>query len=119
MKSNDSSQARKRRRLVTSDEATLAPKQLVKPCSDCPFSRDSAGAWLGSLGVEEWLEVAHGEVRVPCHVHSNVECAGIAVYRANVCKMPRDQTILKLPPDHESVFSSKAEFATHHSKASL
>ena len=108
-----------RRRVIDSTEASPAPRQIVKPCSDCPWRRDSAGAWLGPSSSYEWIEMAHGEERVVCHVHPNVQCAGIAIYRANVCKLPKDRTLLRLPADRENVFASRFEFFDHHKKPSL
>ena len=42
------------------------------------------------------------------------QCAGAAIYRANVCKSPRDGSLLKLPADRETVFADKSEFWEHH-----
>ena len=83
-----------KRRLISSDEATPAGKQPIRPCSDCPWARASLPGWLGGLSTREWLELAHGEVRIECHVHPDAECAGAAVYRANVW-------LLKLAPNHK------------------
>jgi hypothetical protein len=56
----------------------------------------------------------HGETKIVCHVYSDVQCAGAAIYRANVCKVPRDRTILELPADGRLVFASAREFLAHH-----
>lgn len=42
------------------------------------------------------------------------QCAGLAIYRANVCKKPRDRSILTLPADREAVFAAPSEFRHHH-----
>jgi hypothetical protein len=81
-------------KLITSDQSTPAKSQLTKPCSDCPFSRESFRGWLGPATAEQWIAGAHGEGQVPCHVHPNVQCAGMAIFRANVCKVPRDEETL-------------------------
>lgn len=102
------------RKLVSGAEAVEAPVQHKKPCSDCPWSRDSLPGWLGSDTAEDWRAMAHGETKVFCHCISNQQCAGIAIYRANVCKAPRDSSQLKLPSDHKAVFSTPNEFMEHH-----
>jgi hypothetical protein len=103
-----------RRKFITSDRATDAPSQIKKPCSDCPWAREAVNGWLGGNTAEEWIEFAHGETRIPCHVHPNVQCAGAAIYRSNVCKDPRDKTLLVLPRDTKLVFRSAQEFLAHH-----
>ena len=101
-------------KLITSDQSTPAKSQLTKPCSDCPFSRESFRGWLGPATAEQWIAGAHGECQVPCHVHPNVQCAGMAIFRANVYKVPRDEETLRLPPDRVRVFSWDDEFLKHH-----
>lgn len=105
-----------RRKLISSDQATPAPKQLVQPCSDCPWARAALNGWLGSNTAEEWLQMAHGETHIECHVHPNVQCAGASIYRANVGKRPRDPSLLRLPSDRDTVFGTPSEFREHHAK---
>lgn len=66
--------------------------------------------------------MAHGEVAIACHLTIEVDgewagnvkqCAGAAIYRANVCKSPRDPEIALLPQDKEKVFGF-GEFLEHH-----
>lgn len=104
----------KRRQLLTYDPSRKAGEQIRKPCTDCPFARAALAGWLGDGTPEEWVESAHGETRIVCHVYSDVQCAGAAIYRANVCKAPRDRTLLELPPDRSIVFGSSSEFLAHH-----
>ncbi len=105
---------KRRLKLITSDQSTPAKAQLTKPCSDCPWARASFNGWLGPGTAEEWLTAAHGEGTVPCHVHPNVQCAGLAIFRANVYKVPRDQETLRLPADRVRVFAIDDEFKAHH-----
>lgn len=102
-----------RRRCISSDESTPATRQHVKPCADCPWRKD---ALEGSLTPREWLACAHGEGQAECHVRTGVQCAGMAIYRANVCKRPRDPRALILKSDRQAVFTSPAEFLSHHAK---
>lgn len=104
----------RRRRLITSDEAVTAEKQHTKCCPDCPWSRNALPGWLGGSTPEEWLRAAHADGRIDCHVIANQQCAGAATYRRNVGKLPRDKSLLVLPPDRAKVFATPAEFAAYH-----
>lgn len=106
---------RKRRQLVTNLTAKPAKGQHKKPCDDCPFARHALNGWLGGLTAERWLQIAHGEGQSECHTMTGVDCAGLAIYRANVVKLPRDPAALVLPADHKLCFSTKQEFLKHHS----
>lgn len=103
-----------RRQLLTSDEAVPATCQHTRPCSDCPWSRDALPEWLGGNTAKEWLQFAHGEVRIPCHVLAGAECAGAAIYRANVGKLPRDRALMRPRADTAAVFATPLEFLAHH-----
>lgn len=103
-----------RRTLISIDQATPTNAQHKRPCSDCPWRRDSIPGWLGGATVSQWIERAHGEVRIDCHVFKGPQCAGAAIYRANVCKTPRDGSLLQLPADKERVFGFFTEFSAHH-----
>lgn len=107
--------ANKNGQLKTYREAKPAKKQHTSPCSDCPWARKSLAGWLGANTVDEWLAAAHGDARIDCHTISNQQCAGAAIYRANVCKLVVDPTILRLPADTMRVFSFR-EFRTHHER---
>ena len=92
-----------------------ADVQHTKPCSDCPWRRDSIAGWLGSeQTAEDWVQTAHGETSIECHVHHTQQCAGSAIYRANVAKSPRYKEILALPKDTKRVFATPMEFLEHH-----
>lgn len=99
---------------MSSDEATVAVRQHQKPCGDCPWRRDSLPGWTGGLDPNVWVRTAHGEERIECHTMTGVQCAGAAVYRANVCKLTRDPDNLRLPPDRAKVFGRPTEFIEHH-----
>jgi len=66
--------------------------------------------------VDEWLTIAHGEAKVECHTLLGAQCTGLAVYRANILKLPRDPSILRLHADRTTCFSSPDEFREHHSR---
>lgn len=102
------------RQLISADEATVATCQHTAPCSDCPWARTSLPGWLGTLSPEEWLALAHGEGSAECHTRHGAQCAGLAIYRRNVCKSTRDPNALRLPADRERVFASPIQFLAHH-----
>lgn len=102
-------------RLICSDEATLAKTQPTKPCTDCPFARASLPGWLGGIPIQDWLAAVHSDSLMVCHVHPNVQCAGAAIYRRNVCKLLQDPSLLVLPADRQLVFATPMEFTKHHS----
>src|SRR5258708_38462519 len=107
------------KRLITADQARPAKAQHTEPCSDCPFARTSLKGWLGRRTVMDWIDAVHGEALIDCHVVSNQQCAGAAIYRANVCKVTRRRNTLELPPNTEKVFGSPVEFMAHHKKIRL
>lgn len=103
-------------RLISDQDAVPAKGQHTRPCADCPWARESLPGWTGSVEPETWIRGAHGEDRIECHTLTGAQCAGAAIYRANVAKHPRDPETLKLRPDHGAVFSEPSEFIEHHTK---
>lgn len=103
------------RQLISSDEAVDAKHQHTRACSDCPWSRKALNGWLGGVPAESWIRAAHSDTVVDCHVLRGQQCAGIAIYRTNVCKSSQPP-MLKLPKDSVTVFSSPMEFLDHHSR---
>lgn len=87
--------------------------QHKAPCRECPWRRAAARGWLGSLTADEWLSHAHGETILQCHIIGGCQCAGAAIYRRNVAKLPRPPALI-LPADPALCFSSRAEFKAHH-----
>jgi hypothetical protein len=106
----------RRRQLVSADEAVRATSQHTRPCSDCPWRRDALPGWLGSMTADEWTAAVHGEASVECHTLLGAQCAGAAIYRANICKLPRDPRQLRLPKDRAAVFGRPGEFISHHER---
>lgn len=103
------------KRLISSDEAVEGKVQHTQPCSDCPWARTALNGWLGTGTPEEWLRTAHGDNVVDCHTIKNTQCAGLAIYRKNVCKLPYPPNLI-LPADKEKVFAHPNEFLEHHRK---
>lgn len=99
------------------------PEVRKEPCFDCPWRRNAAPGWLGPHTAEEWEQIAHGEAAIACHITLDgdkgwesagvLQCAGVAIYRANVCKQPKDPAVAVLPADKDLVFSF-GEFVEYH-----
>lgn len=129
----------KRQILLRSIDAKPFVKQHKAPCSDCPWARKSVPGWLGPNSVNTWIGAAHSDGIIACHTrlvsrevtgrygnetanavsrrcNGHWQCAGAAIYRANVVKSPRDPLILQLPANKVTVFSW-GEFERHHGAA--
>lgn len=89
----------------------------AKPCNDCPWRRKSAQGWLGDeMDAADWVGTAHSNATVECHKRlGDAHCVGLAIYRANVCKLPLPPNPV-MPPDRELVFASPMEFHEHHTR---
>lgn len=103
------------KQLITSDDAVESEVQHTNPCSDCPWSRKALPGWLGGSTADQWVATGHSDELVLCHTIGNQQCAGIAIYRANVCKSARPPN-LKLPANKEKVFAWPTEFKAHHER---
>lgn len=97
------------------------PDAPPTPCNECPWRRDAMPGHLGPEDARGWAAMAHGETAIACHKTLNgdgwvgaSQCRGAAIFRANVCKQPRNPTVVTGPEDHETVFSSNGEFVNHH-----
>lgn len=107
------------RLLVCEEEADLATEQHHVPCRDCPLRRNSLPGWLGGNSVDDLLSALHGDGRIECHSALGAECAGAAIYRATVAKRPRNECVLRLPPNRVDVFATPAEFRKYHERPNL
>lgn len=105
----------RKRQLIASGEMPAAKAQIKKPCTDCPMARKSLSGWLGGATPEQYRALAHSDTLVACHVHGNVQCEGIAIYRRNVCKRV-DPPGLILERDEATVFATPMEFMAHHER---
>lgn len=106
--------------IASESEPTMAQHRI--PCVDCPWRRKAIPGWLGALSAQEWLAEAHGEARIDCHTLKKAywpkeqwQCAGAAIFRGHVCKLPKHPLALQLPPN-KKVFRGDSEFLAHHAK---
>lgn len=109
----------KRGQFIASDQARPVDHQHTAPCADCPFSVYSINGWLGGSSPEDFIHLALSDELYPCHAltgpkREKLQCAGLAVFRANMCKIPRDKRALRLPRDRINVFLTSQEFLRHH-----
>lgn len=94
--------------------------QHTTPCNECPFRRKSLPGWLGSNDPKSFAILANRDGHFPCHKTmgkgraKELQCAGRAILYANQCKVARDNSVPRLPPDRENVLGNIFEFAKHH-----
>lgn len=106
--------------------------QHTSPCGECPFNRKVTPNALGGSPPEMYVGQAAGPFFLPCHsTHdytdpvarqdlTNSQCAGAAIFRANVGVDRRlPAALLHLPKDTQKVFATFEEFYAHHKKISL
>lgn len=115
-----------------SEQLSEDTKKLKKPCKDCPYSRTVIPGALGGSDPEVYIGQGQGSFWLPCHktcdfsdpnwktdYQSTQQCAGAAMYRANI---GRDKTLspqlLRLPPS-ELAFGSPEELYAHHKGISI
>lgn len=108
-----------RRKLTCDDDRLPTSMQHVTPCAGCPWTKHSLKGYLGSMTVDDWIQKVHGEHVIDCHNTTNRQCAGAAIFRANVFKSPRNPLCLRLPSSKKLAFSTDAEFREHHSKVGV
>ena len=101
-------------------------KQPTSPCSDCPFSRLIKPGTLGGSAPTVYVGQTIGPFLLHCHLAQGyrfketdgfavAQCAGAAIFRANIGvadQLPDE--LHRLPADHDAVFSSHAEMMAHH-----
>jgi hypothetical protein len=99
------------------------PPTRKEVCAECPWSRDAVPGHLGPNDAETWCEVAHSDSPVACHMtlthegwlSPNVkQCAGVAIFRGNIGKSPRDPRIERWERNVDTVFAWDDEFIAYH-----
>ena len=105
---------------------TPLPEATKVPCVQCPWLRTSAPGWLGPHDPATWLDIVHGESPIACHLtidHDGQpwdqvrQCAGAAIFRANIWKLPHNPNIARGPRDTDTVFAWNDEFTDHHTRS--
>lgn len=103
------------------------PPVAPNPCVECPFLRSSVPGHIGPYAAHDWPEMCHAEGPIACHMTIEHEgqpwpelkqCAGAAIFRANICKTPRNPKVAKGERDTIRVFGWDDEFIAHHAPQS-
>ena len=105
--------------IPSTDQARVSSRQHRTPCHDCPFARKAISGWLGGNTPQQFIAMAQSDEIYHCHSFTGPkrpQCAGLAIFRANICKEPRDPKALRLRPNIKLVFSWPLEFMKHHMK---
>lgn len=98
------------------------------PCRECPMRRKSLPGWLGAATPKRFIASVLADIEMPCHMTVDYEkpnwreeiektgrqCAGVAVFFANICKMSHAKDRARLPADPKNVFTMAEEFVLHH-----
>lgn len=105
---------------------------VKEPCPQCPFSRSVAPGALGGTRPEAYVGQAAGPFSLPCHMHCDFDdpdwkskvtlvpqCAGAASYRTHTGVADRMPEGIPILPANPQVFSSAAEFMSHHARIPL
>lgn len=111
---------------MSEQDARPFKRQHQAPCSDCPWARKAIKGWTGPNSAQAWLRTAHDYWhRIACHTRlifgsaerGHWECAGAAIYRANVHVIRyEEKKLLVLPANKISVFATPNEFLAHHGR---
>ena len=119
-----------------SEERPDAGRQFARkrPCGECPFSRACEPGGTGGSDPTVFVGQAYGPFWLPCHTDPDYntpmslaektatvsQCAGAAIFRANVgadARMP--DGVHRLPADTSLVFATPAELIAHHNRSTL
>ena len=111
---------------------TAFKNKRTKPCKECPFAKDNTltGDKPGGADPTVYIGQSVGPFWLPCHMEKEYEgkstspdkvnqCAGAAIYRANIKAPKMPEQILTLPEDKDTVFGSHAEFYAHYKKVPI
>lgn len=99
------------------------PDATPNPCDACPWRRNATRGWLGPFPADDWIAIAQSDEPVACHQTISVsgewapgtlQCRGLAIFRENICKSPRNPEVITGPVDRERVFARPQEFLDHH-----
>ncbi|GAA5141227.1 DUF6283 family protein [Thalassotalea piscium] len=87
---------------------------IKRPCSDCPFRKDSLKGWLGEQRMTEILD----HRAFVCHKKTDKQCAGhmlINGHNNDFVRLANNLGIELELSGKELVFETKKECISHHS----
>ena len=106
-------------------------KKLQKPCNECPFSKTIEPGFTGGSDPSVYIGQGHGSFWLPCHKDCDFDdpdwkkdtsvqqCAGAAIYRANIERDHLMPKMLHRLPKSDLAFESPEELYAHHKGISL
>lgn len=84
-----------------------------KPCSNCPFRKDSLQGWLGEKKMTEILN----DDSFVCHKNNKLQCAGFMLIKEKESIFFRMAKALKhnlILSGKELIFENKKDCINHH-----
>jgi hypothetical protein len=105
--------------------------KLQKPCKDCPYSKTVIPGALGGSDPEVYIGQGHGPFWLPCHKTCDFtdpnwkkdtsvqQCAGAAIYRANIDRAFLMPISLQKLEQSDLAFGSPEELYAHHKQISI
>ena len=96
-------------------------------CAGCPWKKDSAQGWLGSMPPVEFVGCIQAEIPLPCHLEVDYDdpdwenqevnhCVGALIATRKLCKLPRDpvhaEAVSNVPM--VDILHPMTEFTQHH-----
>jgi hypothetical protein len=107
-------------------------KRLKKACGACPYSKTVVPGALGGSDPDVYVGQGHGPFYLPCHKtcdfdnpdwktdsQTPLQCAGAAIYRANIDRAKLMPLTLHTLPKDDSCFGSPEELLAHHKGISI
>ena len=105
---------------------------VKEPCPACPFVKTVEPGALGGSSIAVYIGQSMGPFMLPCHKHCNFndpywklkiedtpQCAGAAMFRANIGVADLMPAALHSLPKSDKVFGSAAEFFAHHGRVDI
>jgi hypothetical protein len=102
-------------------------KHMIEPCVNCPWSPKVKPGALGGSEPQVFLGQAFGPFILPCHkacdfndpewkgkMDTTPQCAGAAMFRANVGMSPMLPAEIHKLPRSSKAFSRPEDFLGHH-----
>ena len=113
----------------------MSAKVCERPCSNCPFRRDSMRGYMGNYDDVKHFHDVHiqADEPNPCHMTMDYsktdwnekfqagemgkQCVGQAIFYKNQCKSPRRPGIpTDVEADTTTIFQWTPEFMDYHTK---
>lgn len=106
-------------------------KKLQQPCNACPYIKTVIPGATGGSDPEVYIGQGHGPFWLPCHKNCDFsnpnwkdnyqvqQCAGAAIYRANIDRSDLMPGSLHKLPKNAKVFGSPEELYAYHKQITI